>query len=581
MSSGFLKWGRTISFLMVGVLCFPPLVFLFNIPFIRFPTDTEWIKVLILTIVQATLSAGGAVVVGLVGALGLVTCQKLKRGAEVFCLLPTFLPALVCVPAWMSLWEHTGARVPFNFFMVVGVHVLIHAPLLSVFIACMLRLQTRGLAAWAFVHGISKWGFLKKILFSNGLKDLTLIFLLVFAFCFTSFSVPLLVGGKSGQTLEVLIASKLKHPQQWPQAMALFSMEALFLFLFFMALYRLPPGKTLKTFPWAESLSSPHEASSFPRKRESTSHNQQDITPPVQASSPPDTVSSPHETSSPPHEASSFPRKRESTPHPFLYDMLPGGKVLSKVFLAEAFLPSVLLVGGLFHNLFSPRAWEGVFHIAALLPAVVARTLLLGLGVGGFCFVLLCGVSFTAQIRWFRKFLLSYYACSVALTGFAFLGLGSEGALWTGFRWVGGLSLLLFPLLYRVMGESLLNKLNSPIQVALLMGAGPGLIFTHIIWPLCLKPFLFLSGLAAFWATGDFTYSALVSYSGPGHLALLIQDVFATYRFELASLLVILLMITGGGCFLFFLSLQHLRWPAKIRGRIFKTIPARGTHHHV
>ena len=46
-------------------------------------------------------------------------------------------------------------------------------------------------------------------------RDIQLISLTIFCFCLTSFSLPVLLGGDSGKTLEVVIYDYLKNPNEW------------------------------------------------------------------------------------------------------------------------------------------------------------------------------------------------------------------------------------------------------------------------------------------------------------------------------------------------------------------------------
>ena len=74
------------------------------------------------------------------------------------------------------------------------------------------------------------------------------------------------------------------------------------------------------------------------------------------------------------------------------------------------------------------------------------------------------------------------------------------------FDWTLGLGLLLFPLIYRFYGESLLEKLEGQVETAKLFGAGWGLIFRDVIWPGCYKGFFFVEELPDFGLPGICLY---------------------------------------------------------------------------
>ncbi|MDE0518886.1 MAG: hypothetical protein OXH36_04960 [Bdellovibrionales bacterium] len=472
---------RFFSFFLVALVLFPIFVFLFKIPFLRIPPLFEWVKVLLSTLLQAGLSAFFSVLFGIFGSLGLCAFSNSvkKKGLELFCLLPALLPPLIPVLAWINVSEFFY-HFPFSFYSVLAVHVLMNTGLVSVFFFRLFQNQTGCLPAWAFLHGVSRLSFLKKILFFEFRKDIVLIFLLIFSFCFTSFSVPLLVGGVSGQTIEVFIAEKLKDPATWSEAMSLFIIETLFIFILFILLYG-KKGKVNQIVNQNKSL--------------------------------------------------------------YLLPCLP--------FLILPVLPSLLMFFGLGDVFSSETIWGDLFTIKESVVRAVIQTLFVGIGTGLLVLFLLSFVAFCLRDLFLRRFLVAYSGASVAFMGFAFLLIGSDGPIAVKVKWSLGLALLFLPALYRLMGESVLRRLNNQIQLADLMGAGRILSFIKIIWPQCASTFFFLSGIGAFWACGDFAYSSIVA-GEQMHLALLIQDLFSSYRFELATVLTWFLILSGTFCFSLF-----------------------------
>ena len=83
--------------------------------------------------------------------------------------------------------------------------------------------------------GLSSWklllAFLKTLLKSLLLKDIKILFALVFVSCFTNLSLPLLIGGNPSFSLEFFIYEKLKYPSLWPQALALILFQSVVVFL--------------------------------------------------------------------------------------------------------------------------------------------------------------------------------------------------------------------------------------------------------------------------------------------------------------------------------------------------------------
>ncbi|MDE0119549.1 MAG: hypothetical protein OXM55_06025 [Bdellovibrionales bacterium] len=511
-----MKVNRThfFSFFLMALVLFPVFVFLFKVPLLQFPASSEWFEVFISTLLQAGLSAFFSVLLGIFGALGLCAFSNIpnryrkkrnlqrpslplgenkktpgksktdwnsikKKGLELFCLLPALLPPLIPVLAWINVFEFFY-HFPFSFYSVLAIHICMNVGFTSVFFFRLFQNQTGSLPAWAFLHGVSRLYFLKKILFFEFRKDIILIFLLIFSFCFTSFSVPLLIGGVSGQTMEVFIAEKLKDPATWPEAMALFTIETVFIFIFFILLYG-REEKEVRIVKQTEPL--------------------------------------------------------------YLLPCLP--------FLILPVLPSLLIFLGLGDVFSSEAVWRDLFTIKESVAMAVIQTLFVGIGTGLLVLFLLAFVAFCLRDLFLRHFLVAYSGASVAFMGFAFLLIGSDGPITVGMKWSVGLALLFLPTLYRLMGESLLRRLKNQIQLADLMGASRGLSFIKVIWPQCAGVFFFLSGIAAFWACGDFAYSSIVA-GEQTHLALLIQDLFSSYRFELATVLTWFLILSGTFCFSLF-----------------------------
>jgi thiamine transport system permease protein len=74
--------------------------------------------------------------------------------------------------------------------------------------------------------------------------DFILLFLFVFAVCFSSFAVPLVLGGSQATTMEVLIFQKIRVAGDWPGALGLASIQ-LASVLVLSSLLRREPGAAL------------------------------------------------------------------------------------------------------------------------------------------------------------------------------------------------------------------------------------------------------------------------------------------------------------------------------------------------
>ena len=172
-------------------------------------------------------------------------------------------------------------------------------------------------------------------------------------------------------------------------------------------------------------------------------------------------------------------------------------------------MPVALSLGGLFQLNFL-EALKKLLAFKWLILQASLSSLLLGLGVGLLTLIFLtCSL---ASFSWkrSRRFMAAYTHAGSSLVAFAFLIIFLENFLWV--KWILGLSLLFFPFIYRFFGEPLLEKLQQQIQVAQICGAKDSQIFQDILWPQCRGSLLLASGIAGFFATGEFAYSSLVSF---------------------------------------------------------------------
>ena len=220
----------------------------------------------------------------------------------------------------------------------------------------------------------------------------------------------------------------------------------------------------------------------------------------------------------------------------------------SKLLIVIPLLPAALYLAGLLPGIrFSEM--ERLFLLGpAFLSGAFWLSFLTGIGTGAVIVLFLCFMSVSFQSGFLRKTALSYLNPGAALTGFAFLILSFPfGPL---FDWVLGISLLVFPFIHRFRGESFLEKTERQAETARLFGAGPWLIFRDIIQPVCRKGFFLCGGLAGFWACGEFAYSSMVS-QGEWSLALVVYDLFSSYRIETALPAAWLLLLTSVLVFLF------------------------------
>lgn len=176
---------------------------------------------------------------------------------------------------------------------------------------------------------------------------------------------------------------------------------------------------------------------------------------------------------------------------------------------------------------------------------LILKSVVLSLSTGLALVVSLSLITFTYRNRFFDKFLLSFIPLSTVLIGLSFLLVDLNlGYFEQDLKFIAAMLIIFLPVLYRYQLKARLYDLESQIEVASLMGSTRFLTFRKIVLPQVFPTILFLSGLGAFWAIGDFAISQII-YGKDITLALYIQNLLGSYKLELANVLVFILLIIG------------------------------------
>ena len=223
-----------------------------------------------------------------------------------------------------------------------------------------------------------------------------------------------------------------------------------------------------------------------------------------------------------------------------------------KIFLIIPFGAVILSLGGLFF-ISDKTVFKKILSLSPLILSASLNSVFLSLGVGCFTLLLLMALCFSYQNVKARKWIASFTPPGVSFMGLAFLMIPLYSQAFVLIKWILGLTLLLFPWLYRFRGESTLERLSLQVETARILGADWRLVFKEVLWPNSRSAFFLCAGLASFWACGDFAYSLIVS-SGHWNLSLIIYDLFSSYRLEEAVLLSWLLLALSFFVLLFWMS---------------------------
>ncbi len=151
---------------------------------------------------------------------------KKKEILRLLCLVPIVLPSLFSVLVAFKILPFF----PFGHLGVIIVFCLIYLGFCTIFLADSIEAKVSNYALIADIYNFSYFQFLFKVLLPLIKKDLLILSFILLAGCFSSFTVPLLVGGGKGTNLEVLIYEKIFIDMDWLSACFLAILQGFLLF---------------------------------------------------------------------------------------------------------------------------------------------------------------------------------------------------------------------------------------------------------------------------------------------------------------------------------------------------------------
>lgn len=224
---------RSALRISVGVfLLLPFLIWILRVPKWGGMEEGEWSEALSSSFTQAILSAAFSLLTGgfLFLALQAWVKPRIRFWAEVSLLLPNMIPPLFLVLGMMNLVTPV-MNFPYGIGAVVAAHVILNAGLIAIALDGLTQSRLGGMAETAWVLGSNRWIFWRDVGLPYLRADLACLFLFVFSLCFTSFSIPLILGGDRIGTLEVAIFDSIRMEGRWDKALLLAAFQSLVLFI--------------------------------------------------------------------------------------------------------------------------------------------------------------------------------------------------------------------------------------------------------------------------------------------------------------------------------------------------------------
>lgn len=244
-----------IPICIIMIVGFPFSLFLIKVSEISFPDYSSLFHIFSITFIQAFLSTLLSMLIALPATLGLLRFSEYRfyKILEWIYLLPILLPAIVIAGGVMNLTE-SMISFPFGLLPLILCHALSYSGAIAVVISQSIMYKSYSLCEWARVQGASSFKLFINLIRYSIRRDVLLVLFTVFCFCFTSFSLPLLVGGSYWQTIEVHIYGYLKDLTSWPLALGLLLLEISFIFLLSFFIFKpLSYIQTKKPIPYLGS----------------------------------------------------------------------------------------------------------------------------------------------------------------------------------------------------------------------------------------------------------------------------------------------------------------------------------------
>lgn len=209
--------------------------------------------------------------------------------------------------------------------------------------------------------------------------------------------------------------------------------------------------------------------------------------------------------------------------------------------LPLGFLILALPLPGLFFGLFP--SWGDAFYQESIW-SLVRGTAVLSVGCGLLTFVVTSIVGFSFLRGYQSRLLFSFVPPGWMFIAFSLFLLEPTTESYSYAKVIWGLTILFTPYLYRLIMFSDLMAVENQVDIARTMGVSWFKIYFQLIWPQLLPTICLVSGIAAFWAAGDFAISSVL-FQQDVSLALRMKSLMLNYRTDQALVLVPVLLLVS------------------------------------
>lgn len=206
------------------------------------------------SLLQSGLTATIALALSIPMSQGLFLLpDRIQKTAVRLLIVPQILPALYSILIAFSVVN----PYPMGSQGIIILFVFINLGFATLLLFNATREKLGSLPLISEVYSLGRLNFFRKIYFPLLKADFVMNFFMIFIFCLSSFSVPLIVGGGRGTNIEVLIFEKIFVEQNWPAAFSLCLTQAVLIFGVSAVLLRGKPNTEPTEFSAGRYLRSP------------------------------------------------------------------------------------------------------------------------------------------------------------------------------------------------------------------------------------------------------------------------------------------------------------------------------------
>lgn len=199
--------------ILLGLFFLVPIIFLsYNFLNIKTLDFIGIQKYFLNSVLQSSISATSVIFFGFLMTLGLFRFSAKWAGYLIrLCFAPVLIPSLISV----MIALHLISPFPFGHVGVILVFNLVYLGFAASSFYLAIHQNLSASIKIAEIYSIKKFDLIMRIILPNMKRQILFVGLIVFLGCFSSFTVPLMLGGKSGGNLEVFIYEKIYIQQDW------------------------------------------------------------------------------------------------------------------------------------------------------------------------------------------------------------------------------------------------------------------------------------------------------------------------------------------------------------------------------